>query len=328
MKKKILLSLLVFISITLVSAGVVLLPYSTRVRYYAQNPDKGYHAGFYLYISPGARQIAASGGVITLLVQPNNTGRPSEDPAFHKRDAWWTAFERHGIANDLEVAVLVPAFIRPKPSNGLYIYSHALDRVSLTSKRKDVARIDLQLLAMIDDIRVRLAAEGMQTHQKFLLQGFSASGMFANRFSIMHPDRVMAVAVGSPGGWPVAPMPSHAGQSLRYPAGTADLEILTGKPFDEVAYAGIPQVFFMGTDDDNDAVGFPDGWDKETAAVVDGLFGTDPISRWPHAENLYKKIGANAQFILVDGVGHSRPKLQSHGIAFFADILERQRSTQ
>ena len=47
--------------------------------------------------------------------------------------------------------------------------------------------MDLQLLAMIDDVRARLKAVGLVTHEKALLTGFSASGTFTNRF-IVAPD--------------------------------------------------------------------------------------------------------------------------------------------
>ena len=87
-----------------------------------------------------------------------------------------------------------------------------------------LARLDLQLLAMVDDARASLGAEDVQTDERFLLQGYSASGMFANRFTALHPDRVMAVASGSPGGWPIAPAAEHQGERLPYPAGVADVE--------------------------------------------------------------------------------------------------------
>jgi pimeloyl-ACP methyl ester carboxylesterase len=176
---------------------------------------------------------------------------------------------------------------------------------------------------MVDHARGALAADGLQADEKFLIQGFSASGMFVNRFAVLHPGRVKAVATGSPGGWPIAPVALWGGEALPYPAGVADLEDLTGQPFDSLAYKTVPQLIAMGSLDDNDSIDFRDGWDEEPAALVDRLFGTDPLSRWESAEMLYRAAGADAQFVLVDGIGHDRKALGGLNTRFFADILGR-----
>lgn len=324
MLKKFLFTSVLLILFVLIAVVFFWGPYYLRVKHYPANPDKGYHAGFFLYISPGAKKIAQSGLAVTFLIQPNNSGTTSDDPMVHQKDAWWTGFERHKIANDLDVVLLVPAFIRP--SQDWHIYTHALDRDALTTKREDLSRIDLQLLAMIDEARAIIKEEGIDSNEKFLLQGFSASGMFANRFTILHPERILAAAFGSPGGWPVAPVKNYKGVLLPYPAGIGDLDVLTGKAFDSVTYVGIPQLIILGSADDNDSLDFTDGWDKDAAGLVDGFFGNNPLSRWPHSESLYKQTGANVKFILVDGVGHDRKKLQSYGVDFFANILNQQKS--
>ena len=252
-------------------------------------------------------------------MQPNNSGTTSDDPAVHRKDAWWTGFGRHGLADDLGTALLVPAFVRP--ATDWRIYTHALDRDVLTTERLDLARLDLQLLAMIDDARARLAADGLASDPAVLIQGYSASGMFANRFAALHPERVKAVAAGSPGGWPIAPVAAVENETLPYPAGVADLELLTGRPFDLDAWRAVPQLLVMGDLDDNDGLDFGDGWDAEDAARVDRLFGTTPLERWDDAERLYREAGADARFLLVPGVGHDRRALQEHTTVFFRDVL-------
>jgi len=293
-------------------------PYALRVQHYPADPAAGYHADFYVYVSPAAKQ-SLSRGKATILVQPNNSGTNSDDPAVHRRDAWWTGFERHRIANELGVVLLVPAFLRP--AKDWHVYTHALDRDVLTTPRRDLARLDLQLLAMVGRARAALAADGMATDEKFLIQGYSASGMFANRFAALHPTRVKAVASGSPGGWPLAPMKQVDDELLPYPAGVSDLEALIGTPFDSAAFVTLPQLFVLGSLDDNDSLDFRDGWDEEPAALVDRLFGADPQARWSRSEALYRAIGANARFVLVEGVAHDRKKLQRYTVDFFKGVL-------
>ncbi|HET6670207.1 MAG TPA: hypothetical protein VFH15_08235 [Pyrinomonadaceae bacterium] len=315
------LILIIIVALSAIAAGAMIGPYYFRVQHFPANTGAGYHADFYLYVSPGARAAAQDGGRQTILVQPNNSGTNSDDPNVHRRDAWWTGWERQSVADELGVILLVPAFIRP--GEDWRIYTHALDRDSLTTKRTDITRLDLQLLAMVDEVRRQLSQQGIQTEEKILIQGCSASGMFANRFAVLHPERVKAVAAGSPGGWPIAPLPTFAGEALPYPAGVADLESLTGKPFDAERYQSVPQLIGMGSVDDNDSLDFRDGWDEEPAALVDRLFGKDPQARWKNSESVYKTAGANAQFILVDGVGHDRKKLQGYSTEFFKRVLGR-----
>ena len=298
---------------------VVLGPYILRVQHFNANSANGYNADFYLYVSPNAKRAARAGSEITILVQPNNSGISSNDASIHPKDAWWMGFERRKIANELGVVLLVPAFIRP--GEDWQIYTHALDRDSLTTQRIDLARIDLQLIAMIDHARAELAKDGIQTDGKIFIQGFSASGMFANRFTILHPERVKAATIGSPGGWPIAPATTFNGESLSYPAGIADLESLTGVPFDSYTYNAIPQLIYMGSMDDNDSLDYTDGWDKADAQLVDRLFGADPLARWQDAEAIYHEAGANVQFLIVDGIGHDRKALQKYSTEFFKKIL-------
>lgn len=317
------LRLLVIIAVLVVLVvAVVLGPYLRHVQHFDANPEAGFHADYYLYVSPEARRLATEGRNVTILVQPNNSGTSSDDAQVHRQDAWLTGFERHRIANELEVVLLVPAFIRP--GEDWHIYTHALDRDTLTTERDDLKRIDLQLIAMIDHARASLADDGIPTDEKVLIQGFSASGMFANRFTILHPERVKAATIGSPGGWPIAPLSEFNGQPLPYPAGVADLELLTGAPFDSTTYNAVPQLIYMGSLDDNDSLDFSDGWDSVDALVVDELFGADPISRWPDAESIYQSTGANAEFILIDGIGHDRKALQELSTNFFKEILANE----
>jgi pimeloyl-ACP methyl ester carboxylesterase len=321
MRKKLLWIGLGVAAALLAVPAVVLGPYALRVRRFPAEPGAGYHADFFVYVSPGARRAARRGEAAVLLVQPNNSGTNADDPGVHRRDAWWTGFERQAIADRLEVVLLVPAFVRP--AKDWRVYTHALDRDVLTTARTDLARLDLQLLAMVDRARATLAEDGLPTEERFLLQGFSASGMFANRFAALHPERVRAVAAGSPGGWPIAPLAAWGGEPLPYPAGIADLAELTGRPFDAAAYRSLPQLLVLGSLDTNDSLDFRDGWDEEPAALVDRLFGSDPLSRWEDAEAVYRAAGADARFLLVEGVGHDRKALQDHSTRFFGELLGR-----
>ncbi len=65
------------------------------------------------------------------------------------------------------------------------------------------------------------------------------------------------------------------------------------------------------------------GGEQAAADQVDRLFGADPLARWEKAQALYRTAGANARFILVDGVGHDRQTLQVYSTEFFASVLKQ-----
>lgn len=305
--------------LALAIAAAVMLPFTSRLQRVEASPTAGYHAPFFVYVSPQARAAAERGERVVILVQPNNSGRTSDDRSVHERDAWWMNFERHAIANDLGVVLLVPAFIRP--ATDWQVYTHALDRDVFTTPRPELARPDLQLLAMLDAARGLLGSEGIAAEEKILLYGFSASGMFANRFAFLHPERVMAVAAGSPGGWPLAPLSAFDNVDLPWPAGLADFEALTGAPFDAPTWRALPQLLYMGALDTNDSLDFTDGWEKDTAARVDARFGVDPMARWPLAEKLYAAETPNTRFLTIAGVGHDRRVLQEYAVDFLREQL-------
>jgi dienelactone hydrolase len=311
-----------FLAAAALAAAGLVGPYALRVERLRADPALGCHADGYYYVSPKARRLAREGRAVTVLVQPNNSGTSSDDPEVHRKDAWWTGLERRRVADELGVVLLVPAFVRP--GEDWIIYTHALDRDALTTRRPDLQRIDLQLIAMIDRTRELLGHDGIATDTRVLIQGFSASGMFANRFTALHPDRVKAATIGSPGGFPILPVASHAGETLAYPAGVADLTALTGTPFASEAFNAVPQLIYMGSLDDNDSLDFGDGWDREHAAVVDRLFGPDPLARWDRVRDVYREAGSSAEFLLVEGVAHDRRKLQRHATAFFRRVLGQE----
>jgi pimeloyl-ACP methyl ester carboxylesterase len=270
------------------------------------NPLKGFHWPYYLSIPE------TLGAETVLLIEPNNSGTWSDDPAFHDGRAYDLVLWRSSFALDLDVPLLVPTFPRPiipqAPEPG-GIYTHALDRYSLNLHPPylpaNLERIDLQLIAMIEDARERLSGMGHVMDEKVFLMGFSASGAFVTRFTALHPERVKAVAPGSPGGWPIAPMGQWNGITLRYPVGVADVEQLTGSPFDLNTFVKVPQFIYVGSIDTNDALDTRD-MPQEARGQICAWLNCNPnpyiAERWPIAEELYDAVGANAQFMVYPGL--------------------------
>jgi hypothetical protein len=277
------------------------------------SPALGFHYPYLLQI-PKGKPVAAT----RLLVEPNNTGAISDDPAVHLEAAQRLARNALGasMAARLEVPLLVPVF--PRPEKDWKIYTHQLDRDSMRITSGPMRRLDLQLIAMIEDAQRRLRAAGIDVGDDVLMTGFSASGTFANRFTMLHPKRVRAVATGGLNGLLMVPAAAIGPVALPYPIGTADVKALTGKTVDLAAWRRVPQFIYMGALDDNDALQFDDGYDDDERAIVFPVLGERmQPDRWLRVQEIYRDAGANAVLKTYEGIGHATDRRIADELAEF-----------
>jgi dienelactone hydrolase len=281
-------------------------------------PARGFHWPYFLYVPTEARAGH-------LLVAPNNTGFGTDDPGTIGAASSCEVRRQAPLADKLGAPLLVPLFPRP-PAVGDddNLYLHALTRAALKTDVPAFRRVDIQLLAMAEDARTFLAAKGIAVDTRLLLRGFSASGSFVNRFAVLHPENALAVACGSPGGWPIAPSGREGEDALPYPVGTGDLAALAGKSVDARVLRSVAWFFFLGDRDANDAVVFRDSFSKADEELVFRLYGPTPVSRWKKAERLYAKAGLDARFVLYPGAGHEVTREMDADVAkFFEERLAR-----
>lgn len=281
--------------------------------------SSGFYWPFYLYIPENLTSEVQEN--LHLIIRPPNSGRVSDDIAIHEENVKRKLRYNAQRYSELNVVSLLPVF--PRPESNPYLYTHALDRDVLTTDDPTLARLDLQLIAMIDVAIDTLQGRGFNPLEKVLIEGFSASGMFANRFTVLHPERILAAAVGSPGGWPIAPIAEWEGRSLRYPVGIADYVELTGREFDQRMFRQIPQFYYIGSLDSNDSVPYADGYEQPDTELIMALFGRTPVERWSVADSIYHEIGANATFRIYEGVGHTEtPEMRQDVNIFFRNVLQ------
>lgn len=279
------------------------------------NAAAGFAYPYYLYVPPEFRSDANRKVTQTILVLPNNTGKVDDDFAVHEADVKKRMALSGAVAAMLKVAVLMPVF--PRPKSDWQIYTQALDRDSMVTDKTEYRRLDLQMLAMIDHAISLMKKDGIKADKRVLINGFSAQGMFANRFTFLHPKRVKAAAIGSPGGWPIAPAASYKDKVLRYPIGTGDIQKVSGKKLDIGALRKVPMLVFVGGEDDNDSVPFGDSYDDEDRELINPLFGKTPIERWAISKQLYADAKLNAEFRLYPGVKHTvMPQMRDDVRAF------------
>lgn len=198
-----------------------------------------------------------NGKKVYILVRSNNTGFPSNDfdeikeRTLEKYNRFNRRFE------DLNVIYMTPIFPRIKNLHGNEYDFHSLERNTFDLQQKKYARVDNQLIYMIEDLKKRLEKEhNILVEKKILLYGFSASGDFADRFSLLHPEIVEAAVIG--GSNVIIPAKTLKNENLPYPIGIYDLSSKTGVDFDSTAFSQIDRFIFRGTLDQGGT------WTEET----------------------------------------------------------------
>jgi len=266
------------------------------------NPEKGFQWHYYLFVPS---MSISEDKEIYLLVGPNNTSPEGSGLEHDDYSAYQEAFNysfKNRIANIIEMPLLVPVF--PRPYEEWWYYTHVLNRNTLQITSGSLERLDLQLIAMIEDAQLILSKQGLNVQEKVLMTGFSACGIFTNRFTALHPQLVKAAAYGGICSAPIIPAVEWADQKVRYPVGIADIEEITGIKFDYNEYIKVPQYMYMCSDDDNDGTLYDDGYERRDANLIWSLMGKDMNVRWESAQEIYKELGVNAEFKTYTGKGH------------------------
>ncbi|HEY1114240.1 MAG TPA: hypothetical protein VGE66_11795 [Chitinophagaceae bacterium] len=303
----------------LTATPVEMLVKDTLIKFPA-NPGAGFHFEYLVLLPRGIEKEKTT----PLMVETNNTGL-NDTITVHEKGARRAA-SHSGVgvyvAKKLRLPFLVPIF--PRSQTDWTVYTHALDRDAFVAKGVDYERLDLQLLAMVEDAKKRLAAMGYPLEEKFLLTGFSASGTFANRLSLLHPAKIKAVATGGINAIAILPVAQVKGKTLNYPLGLADVEAITGQPVDLEAFRALPKLLYMGAKDDNDAAAFSDGYSDEERALVYGLMGKQMIpTRWSFMESQYRLAGVQAQFKTYEHMGHGTDLvILDELVAYFKTYVE------
>lgn len=120
--------------------------------------------------------------------------------------------------------IVVP--IIPSVNDGIPYFQQLSRECFDVSNDSLLYRIDLQVLSIINDAKERVS-KNAQISEKIFLNGYSSSGIFAQRFALLHPEIVDTLCVGGASG--SIPVPIN---KLAYPLGISDYYEITGHNFD------------------------------------------------------------------------------------------------
>lgn len=275
---------------------------------------------YLLFVPEGYRDAAEERGASPLICQPNNTGYASDEFADHRNRAQSDISSQYrqvrALSDDLVIPVLMPIFPRPEsdPESWEH-YVHALDDTTMGLQSGPLERVDRQLLSMATHANRLLYELGfesdLQDQPHLVLNGFSASGNFCERFTVLHPKNVISVSAGGLNGMVTLPVSEIEGEPTPYPVGISNIDELTGRSggLQIEALASVSKLFYMGEEDTNDTIPYSDAWsDPEIKGLALSVYGNDMITdRFPTCERIYDRVlgDGSPEFKVYPGVGHT-----------------------
>lgn len=175
----------------------------------------------------------------------------------------------------------------------------------------------------IDDAKLQIEQiTGKKVQDKIFLSGYSASGVFAQRFALVYPEIINRALIGGAAG--TIPVPT---KKLKYPIGIQDYKTLFGKEFDSEAYKKIQFAYYVGEREGAKAGNYDINGDKITsnnqipAPMHDmsfrsvstpkdigveqrKLLGQTLNERYKSSIEANKRYGIDMEGIVVKGSGH------------------------
>lgn len=286
------------------------------------HPELGFNFDYFLRIPKGLDKNE----IQFLLVEINNSGT-NDTMLHHEKETYLETIRNSlgaSLCSKLKLPFLIPVF--PRPAKEWQLYTHALDGDVARIKKGEMKRLDLQLIAMTEHAKTVLKTYGINSKDKFLMNGFSASGTFANRFTLIHPTRVAGTACGGINAIAILCVDQIENTKLKYPLGTSDFRSVFGKEVELEEYKKVPQFIYMGETDNNDAVLFDDAYNKTERKIVFEKIGKQMLpDRFKKCESIYLQNKVNSTFKIYPGIGHQTDrKVLNEVAAFFSTIINQK----
>ena len=219
---------------------------------------------------------------------------------------------RTELASKHNYILLVPVIPRPQIK---FDYAVSLPwYVFLPETDPFLQRPDDKVNLMIDKLLRDLRNDGYSVHDKVYMDGFSAGAMFTQRYALLHPERIQAIAAGQCGGAMTLPESLYDTTPMNWPVGVNDFKKLVGYDFDREGYKKIPQFIYIGDNDVKNTTLYWGPYDDDYNEVwktpseiyfLKKTFGdTDPIRLQNQVVYLNNLGYTNITIKLYPGIGH------------------------
>lgn len=215
-------------------------------------------------------------------------------------------------------APMIYIFI-PNRNNQNEPYYQQLSRECFTNEKRKYDRIDLMVKKCILSAQKKVENfTQSKISNKVVLNGHSTSGVFAQRFALLHPEIISKTIIGGAIG--SIPMPT---EDLEYPLGIKDFEKLFGKKFDIEEYKKIDFAYIVGEEEPKEtAIREDENKNKIIVPMHDmsymqrsvpteigkkyrDMYGEDLQNRFLNCISWYKNNGFNIISKIYKGASHS-----------------------
>lgn len=219
------------------------------------------------------------------------------------------------MTSNLPAPIVIPLI--PSYKNYPYLQQLSKECFSISNDDKNY-RIDEQVVKIINKAKIIIEEEnGLVVKDKIFLNGYSSSGVFAQRFALLHPDIIETACIGGASG--SIPIPTDY---FAYPLGIADYESLTGEKFDLKSYSNIKFRYYVGefetqnkSDSRVDDFGQPAPMHDmsyfnrsvptEVGKYQRKILGTEMFSRAENTIQILKNMGINISHKIIWGRSHN-----------------------
>ena len=206
------------------------------VYYIFSNKNRGYNFGYLLAIPYDLKDNTR------LIVEPNILESSNNNNKLI-RSGLEILQSLGKIFPNKKIPAIVPLFQGVK---GITYFQKLPDECFDKQLDEKYKRIDLQVIKMIEDAKVRIfQMTGKSISDKIFLKGYSSSGVFAERFALLQPDIINSLCVGCGDCSISVPMSQINENELFYPIGTNDIKKIIGKNFDEESYQKIKFFYYI-----------------------------------------------------------------------------------
>lgn len=247
-----------------------------------------------------------------LAVEVNNL--ETENGDYLLNNGLLTAHKLVQQLKDNDNPVLIP--IVPSVKNGIPYYQQLSKECFSIPSTHPLYRIDLQVLNIINEVKKNLS-DKINLREKIFLNGYSSSGVFAQRFALLHPEIVDTLCIGGASGSIPVPI-----LELGYPLGIADYYEITGKQFDLEVYSQIKFRYYIGQFEDkrktsgrydesgnfapmHDMSYFDRSVPTSIGEKQRAIFGTNLLERTNKQITLMKEMGMDIEQQVFEGRTHN-----------------------
>jgi outer membrane protein assembly factor BamB len=291
-----------------------------QINSHAPSGTIDYH--WYSYVPPGVNKLDR----VFILVTGLGT------PPFYTDYSEEVAQQLQHITGKVPYAdhyILLTPVVPQYCCNGIATW--ALSHETLVTPVSFYRRPDVRLNLMIDELKARLANDGYVVSGKVFLEGFSGGCMFAQRYALLHPQRVHAIAGGQCGASVTIPGSVYNDSPMQWPVGVNDFFALLGYPFNFDGYRQIPHFIYIGEQDTGSSTVTPGVYDvftQEQQAFLNANFGTTPLVRLGNETAYMRQLGCDVTFRVYPGVAHHyTPEIINDIYGFFARVRSRYAPT-